>query len=36
MTLLMYDLPGKYSRMILDLFLFEGEEIIHKLILAML
>ncbi|CAD8088763.1 unnamed protein product [Paramecium sonneborni] len=36
MTLLMYNIPWRFSSMILDLFLIEGEEIIHKLILAML
>ncbi|CAD8186251.1 unnamed protein product [Paramecium octaurelia] len=36
MTLLMYNIPWRFSGMILDLFLIEGEEIIHKLILAML
>ncbi|CAD8092509.1 unnamed protein product [Paramecium sonneborni] len=36
MTLLIYNIPWRFSSMILDLFLIEGEAIIHKLILAML
>lgn len=36
MTLIMYNIPWRFTSMILDLFLYEGEEIIHKLLLAML
>lgn len=36
MTLMMYGVDIEFARVVLDLFLFEGEEIIHKFLLAML